>query len=665
MPLDIAARIEALAQDASGASHATGARDFGQVRDIITALKKETATPDDVRGLAAMIAATADTVAREMLTSLLVKHSGISKDHVKGLIAAADKPSAAALHAPKHGELLSKSEAVLDADDQLVLARQHFVAAGHAGDTTAVELLHVSLMSRCLGRPINIFVYGDSSAGKSHAVNLAAQLHPANAYERRVGGSARSLVYSDRDFRHTHIIIEETQGLGAGGKDEGDGIQASIMRSLAWGDGLVYEVTEKNTDGQFVTRKIEKEGPTGLITTGTRDLEPEMSTRMLRLTVSDSPDQTRAIIDADAQKRAGFRGEAPITDPFVAASTWLAEYGAVDVVIPYAPAVASMLPCDNVRMRRDVQQIFVLVETLAFMHQRLRDCDSDGRIVATLDDYRNAYRLLVGVMAVTFDDLSDAVREAVSAVVAINQGKSEPGATYSEIAKHMDLNPETVRKRRVLPAMRKGYLANIEERKGFPSRIVVKDIPPEKRAILPTPEEVAGRLEYPDLASGRPGYDLTSLDSTVYTPDVPRTDPGPACPTPRTLAQASGTPDTPDTPMSDPCPAPILLHTNDLQVAPDARTSEPGERHAQDVPGGSFTAPEAGTAGTPSAASLVAAIMGQIDKLPGGLSGVSKAGTVQLELDHGRGPVKDAYAQLGLVREPGVGHVMPAPGGSA
>jgi hypothetical protein len=64
------------------------------------------------------------------------------------------------------------------------------------------------------------------------------------------------------------------------------------------------------------------------------------------------------------------------------------------VVIPFASRLVEFLPSERVEMRRILQQILGMIESSALLHQRQRDEDGDGRIIATLADYRLARVLL-------------------------------------------------------------------------------------------------------------------------------------------------------------------------------------------------------------------------------------------------------------------------------
>lgn len=99
---------------------------------------------------------------------------------------------------------------------------------------------------------------------------------PPEAVHDLTAMSERALAFSDFESQHRFVVIGEASALFR------DGVGATIVRSLAWGDGIRYEVVEKTSVG-LRARVIHKPGPTGLITTTTKDLDSEISTRLLRI----------------------------------------------------------------------------------------------------------------------------------------------------------------------------------------------------------------------------------------------------------------------------------------------------------------------------------------------------------------------------------------------
>ena len=385
-------------------------------------------------------------------------------------------------------DLLAAGREILEAEDQLRLFRESVRRIGHAGSTAAAETLHVALNSRSLDRPINVGVYGPSAGGKTFTVEVVLQHHPEDAVHDLTASSERALAYSDFKSEHGYVLISEASALHR------DGVGATIIRGLAWGDGIRYETVEKSPEVGLQTRIIEKPGPTGLITTSTKPLDPEISTRLLQVHITDSPGQTQAIVEVLGNEAAGGREPNVDLTAWLAASKWLEVAGNRETVVPFAPQLAKCVPYDDVRMRRDFQQILTVIRALAFMHQRSRERDERGRIIASERDYANAYRLLAKVLAVTLDTVTDEMRETVAAVETLTAMQAM-GISVTQLGDALGMSKSGA-SRRAKALLREGYLVNPEVRQGYPARLKVGDPLPADRPVLPTLEEL-----FPDTPS--------------------------------------------------------------------------------------------------------------------------------------------------------------------
>jgi hypothetical protein len=388
-------------------------------------------------------------------------------------------------------EALPLARQVLEAPDLWQRVREALRAAGVAGDLRPAELLYLAVTSRLLDRPVNVALEGPSAAGKTWIASCVLQLFPADTVHRRAAMSERALVYSDADFRHRFLLIGEASGLHR------DGVGATLLRTVAWEGRVVYETVEKTPAG-LRARLVEKDGPTGVITTTTKALDEEVATRFLFVPVPDDRQQTEAVLQATAARFASTAAGADLR-PFVEAQRWLELAGARQVIIPYAEALARLVDRSAVRVRRDFGQLLTLVAACALLHQLQRP-RRGGAVVATLDDYRLVYELagdLFGAAA----SLSNAQREAVEAVRVLS-GQNEDPVTFEEVARHLGLDRAAVRRRLARP-LREGYVVNEEPHRNRPARLRPGDRVPEARRALPTPEELAAALG-PDGPSGGP-----------------------------------------------------------------------------------------------------------------------------------------------------------------
>jgi hypothetical protein len=313
--------------------------------------------------------------------------------------------------------------ATIEHPDPMALVRAAIREAGYAGDTGPAELAYVALSSRFQDRPLNLHYEAQSGSGKSFTVDTVLPLFPPDAYHKLDAGSPHALVYSSESFEQRFIILSECDSIPA------DGCAASAIRSITTDCEMSYETVEKNrTTNKLETRRIVRKGPTGLITTGIRPLEEQMATRVLRVPLRDDEQQTRQILQAEA-RAANQRAEctpSAKTEQLIAFQKWLALAGEKRVVVPFADALADLVPATIVRMRRDFPKLLAVIRTLAFLTQYNRQRTSDGEIVAILADYEDARKLLAPLFdSIAAEGITEAVRQTVG---------SNPGSVRGDLA---------------------------------------------------------------------------------------------------------------------------------------------------------------------------------------------------------------------------------------
>jgi hypothetical protein len=364
-----------------------------------------------------------------------------------------------------------------------ILARfgKEIERAGLVGETANAKILYLALTSRLFERPVSIAVKGVSAGGKSFMVESVLKFFPASAYFARTGFSEKALYFSDEDFRHRIIVIFEAIGM------ESDYL-SYVIRTLLSENRLSYELPVKTEDG-MKPQVLEKEGPTGLITTTTAaKLHPENETRLLSLGVTDTKQQTKAVM----HRLAGAAVSCDHT-PWQVFQEWLAT-GSQQVVVPYASMLADRIPPVAVRLRRDFGMLLSLIRAHALLHRETRDKDDQGRVVASFADYTAVYHLVEGLFAegieatvpTTVRETVEAVREYLAAGGSAQTAEGAPTVSLTALAKEMKLDKNSVH-HRVRKAISAGYLANQETRRGKPAQIVLADPLPEESEVLPPP----------------------------------------------------------------------------------------------------------------------------------------------------------------------------------
>ena len=366
---------------------------------------------------------------------------------------------------------------------------------GVVGEMRIAKLLFLALVSRLLDRPVSMAVKGPSSGGKSFTTEQVLRFFPKSAYYELTAMSDKALAYIDEDLRHRIIVIYEAAGMA------GD-FATYLMRSLLSEGRIAYQVVEKTSEGMRA-RRIEVEGPTGLLLTTTRvRLHPENETRMLSVTVTDTPEQTRAVLQALArQDRPSV--DVPDLRRWHSLQEWI-ECNEHRVVIPYAQRLAGLVPNGATRMRRDFRTLLSLIKAHAILHQASRARDPAGCIVATINDYAVVRELVSDSMAEGVDAaVPSDIRETVNAVAALQVDDPQREVTVTEVARYLNLH-KSAAWRRVQVAIKAGYLADSESRRGRPSRLCLADSMPTDREVLPSVERLRGFSENEGVYPGAP-----------------------------------------------------------------------------------------------------------------------------------------------------------------
>jgi hypothetical protein len=310
--------------------------------------------------------------------------------------------------------------------------------------------------------------------------------------------SDKALAYLPDDLKHKILVLAEAAGLG-------QGTGAYLLRTLI-SEGRLSHATVDSAAG-LQGRRIEREGPTGLVVTTTASsLDEELANRMFNIPTDDSPEQTASVMLASARKAAGEATEPQVDlGPWLALQTWLqgAEHR---VIVPYAVTLGGSIPPKAVRLRRDINALFALIQAHAILHQASRAKDEQGRIVATIEDYSPVHDLVADLMAEGVRAaVSPALRAALEAVRAVIAEKSRVhkvavdminmdvvSASLTEVAKAMDRDKGTA-SRHIKEAIEAGYIVNRETKPGLPARLVPGETLPDQSEVLPTPKALSER----------------------------------------------------------------------------------------------------------------------------------------------------------------------------
>lgn len=292
-------------------------------------------------------------------------------------------------------EVVDEARAMLLAPDLIARVARDIEAVGVVGEHALALTLYLIGTSRILAKPLAGIVQGSSSSGKSHTVECVSALFPAEATLLATDMTPNALYYVRKGgLRHRFVVAGERSRA-----EEDDRAEATrALREMLSSGVLRKALPQKSEDGVIETVQIENPGPIAFVETTTlADIFEEDRNRALLLASDDSCEQTQRVVHAIAQRYAGQTGHDAdrIRDRHRAAQRILRR---VDVVVPFAPAIAERIPHDRPDARRVIGQVLATVQAVAALHQfqRVQQPQHGATIAATAADYKVARQLLVG-----------------------------------------------------------------------------------------------------------------------------------------------------------------------------------------------------------------------------------------------------------------------------
>jgi hypothetical protein len=156
----------------------------------------------------------------------------------------------------------------------------------------------------------------------------------------------------------------------------------------------------KVNGGRIETVQLEQDGPIAFVESTTMaNVFDEDENRCVIMHTDERAEQTRRIVSQLAT--AYVRAAAPaamerIKQRHHALQRMLRQ---IPVSIPYAERLGEFFASERVEARRAFPQLMSMIQAVALLHQRQRQQDADGLLVATADDYQLARYLLLKPMA--------------------------------------------------------------------------------------------------------------------------------------------------------------------------------------------------------------------------------------------------------------------------
>jgi phage/plasmid primase-like uncharacterized protein len=387
-------------------------------------------------------------------------------------------------------QLAASAREVIESDDVLDLFARD-CAKVIAGESNTLKTLYLVCTSRLFRETTHAAVKGASSGGKSQVRQTVVDHFPPESVINFTALSERALLYMKDDFAHKILSMGEASATDAKAQQ----FQNYLLRELMSAGKLRYSVPQKiGSDIETVT--IEKNGPVVFLVTTTRNaLDPENETRMLSLEIDDSAEQTRAVMKKIARSTGLHQQLTPGSyQRWHDYQRWLAA-GECRVIVPFAETLSEKIrDAKASRLRRDFKQLLLAIQAHALLHRTHRRKNAEGFIVATVDeDYATVRELMSDVLATGVELKAQAqILTVVAAVKELDEDNEGKGVTVRQLADHMDLGADAVR-RWLSRAEYAGYVTNSEEKKGRGHRgrwTCTDESPQEHGDLLPVVEDL-------------------------------------------------------------------------------------------------------------------------------------------------------------------------------
>jgi hypothetical protein len=272
-----------------------------------------------------------------------------------------------------------------------------------------------------------------------------------------------------------------------------------------------------------VTKHVRRNGPVAVIITSARDdLEEEMLTRLLTSEADESPEQTLDVL-ADVLSGEDRSVDKADVARWLDFQRWLELDAPYDVVIPFSGDILAAFkkrlaeidargeqPRVKLRIRRDIHGFLTAIKTSAILHKAQREIDSNGRILANLDDYRHAHQAFDGGLGrlykIKTPETALAVVRAVEAMGATRDAGIKVSVT--DLMDKLGITGRGTANDRLRDAEERGFLKLVETaaeygrtsarvyKIGRSSAEIAKDFATgETLGVFPLPDEVLLQIQ--------------------------------------------------------------------------------------------------------------------------------------------------------------------------
>src|SRR5882672_1906676 len=363
--------------------------------------------------------------ARAVFAQSAAKLCGVGEQQVTGdLLQIIEKLEVARLAMRKNGDEGNKPDAPMTPQERDVALQylknprlterivEDFRKCGLVGERATVLTAYLAAVSRKLSEPLAVLIVARSGAGKSALQDALCAFVPPEEAVRVTRLTGQALFYKDPYSLQRKVLLIA----------EDEGAQAAVysLRTLASDQRLSIAATRTDPQsGKLHTEHYEVYGPVVIVltTTSPEVFDEETRSRFVQLTMDESVEQTRAVLER--QRRAHTL--AGVLENATAELVQRQHHNAQRLLRPLAvvnPFVEQLTyPSDRLLHRREQKKYLALINSIALLHQHQREVKRATRgdveleyVEVTISDIALANELASEVLSRGLDELAPPVR---------------------------------------------------------------------------------------------------------------------------------------------------------------------------------------------------------------------------------------------------------------
>ncbi len=306
---------------------------------------------------------------------------------------------------------------------------------GYVGEEINKLVCYLAMTSRKMADPLAILLISGSGAGKTSLQDTILSLCPPEELVKLTSLTGKALFYKKEcSLSHKVLAIEEEKGAEEAGY---------AIRNLISSKELTIEATIKDAyTGKMTTMENKVLGPTAVFKTTTNpQTDPETKTRFIILSIDESREQTKRILDFQRSlyTMEGYLGRGDRERIIRKHRNFQRLLKPVAVFNPFAPLLTYV--DDRIAVRRDNPKYLTIIAAVTFLQQMrkpIKTREHNGGeieyIEVTLEDIEIANQITHHVLGRSLDELTPPSRRLLDEIYKlVNEEVAKNGTRQEEV----------------------------------------------------------------------------------------------------------------------------------------------------------------------------------------------------------------------------------------